>query len=229
MSGPCVCFTSMYVQNLPTTHAFVVVQRLVCAFCRLSLASYGVSNFLASHSLEPAPFRPFSSFSPLFCSFLQSLRFLPYRSAILVMVLFDPSLLGLFGLIIYSALNDSVQSFGLFGYVACKLLCSPFTFLGHPRPFLVSCSHGLLLTPLGFPGPITLSFILGAHGLSINPLLSLLSLLRACYGPFSLFYIIYCPWVCYFSLSGLLQARLLPRGPFVYFMGLRSIIPAAWT
>ena len=67
---------------------------------------------------------------------------------------------------------------------------------------------GFLLTPLGFPCPITLSLILGAHGLAINPLLSLFALLRACCGPFSLFYITYCPWICHFSLSGLLKAHL---------------------
>ena len=44
----------------------------------------------------------------------------------------------------------------------------------------------------------------GAHGLAINPLLSLLSLLWACCGPFSLFYIIYYPWFAFLSLSGLL-------------------------
>ena len=37
-----------------------------------------------------------------------------------------------------------------------------------------------LLTPLGFPSPITLSLILETHGLAINPLLFLLTLLRAC-------------------------------------------------
>ena len=35
--------------------------------------------------------------------------------------------------------------------------------------------RSLLLSSLGFPGPITLSLILGVHGLAINPLLSLLS------------------------------------------------------
>ena len=85
--------------------------------------------------------------------------------------------------------------------------------------FLTLHSHELLLTHLGFLGPITLSFILGAHGLAISPLLSLLALLWACCDSFSLFYITYCRWVCYFSLSELLQARLLPQGPFVYFMG----------
>ena len=37
-----------------------------------------------------------------------------------------------------------------------------------------------LLTTLGFPSPITLSLILEIHGLAINPLLFLLTLLRAC-------------------------------------------------
>ena len=54
--------------------------------------------------------------------------------------------------------------------------------LGHPWPicfpwvssahFLILHSHELLLILLGFSGPITISFILGAHELSINPLLS---------------------------------------------------------
>ena len=50
----------------------------------------------------------FSSFSPFSCSFLPSLRFLPYRPTILAVVLFDASLLGLFGLVAYSSLNDPV-------------------------------------------------------------------------------------------------------------------------
>ena len=100
---------------------------------------------------------------------------------------FDPSLLGLFGLAAYSSLNDSIWSldsysyyFGLFFYyIACRLLCpiyfffdilSPFAFLGYHWPFfLILHSHGFLLTLLDFPDPITLSFILGAHGFSINP------------------------------------------------------------
>ena len=69
--------------------------------------------------------------------------------------------------------------------------------------FLIPRSHGLLLTPLGFLGPISLSFILGAHGLSISPFLSLLALLWAYCDPFSLFYITYYPRVCYISLSRL--------------------------
>ena len=97
-------------------------------------------------------------------------------------------------------------------YIACGLFCpiyfllgilGSFAFLGVCLVlFLTLRSHEFLLTPLGFHDPITLSFILRAHRLAINPLLSLLALLRVCYGPFSLFYITYCPWVCYFSLSG---------------------------
>ena len=131
----------------------------------------------------------FSSFSPFSCSFLQSLHFLSYRFAIPAMVLFDLSLLGLFGLAACSFLNDSVWSLGfLLHYLQVPV--SYLFLLGHPwlihfpwaslAFFLTLHSHGLLLTPLDFPGPITLSFILGAHVLAINPLLSLLALLRAC-------------------------------------------------
>ena len=140
-------------------------------------------SFFRAYSLQELGFClivGFSFFSPFSYSFLQSLHFLSYCSAIPAMVLFDLNLLGLFELVAYSSLNDSVQSFGLLGYVACGLLCTifllgildPFTFLEHPRPFLVFCSRVLLLTPLGFTGPITLSFILGPYGFSINLLLS---------------------------------------------------------
>ena len=108
-------------------------------------------------------------------------------------MLFAPSLLGLFGFVAHSPLHDSMWLFGLcitllvgsfvpFIFFWASLTCllslgflGPFAFLGLPWPFFLTLrSHGLLLTPLGFPGPITLSFIFGAHGLAINPLLSLL-------------------------------------------------------
>ena len=57
---------------------------------------------------------------------------------------------------------------------------------------------------IGFPWPNYLILILGVHGPAINSLLSLFALLWACGGPFSPFYIIYCPQVCYFFLSKLL-------------------------
>ena len=117
-------------------------------------------------------------------------------------MLFNPSLLGLFGSVAYSSLNDSVWSLGfLLNYLQAPV--SHLFPLGHPWPicfpwaslalFLTLHSHRLLLTPLGFSALITLSFILEVHGLAINPLLSLLALLRVYCGPFSLFYITYCP------------------------------------
>ena len=47
-----------------------------------------------------------------------------------------------------------------------------FLFLDILGPFLILHSHGLLLTFLGFPDPITISFTFGVHGFSINPLLT---------------------------------------------------------
>ena len=125
-------------------------------------------------------------------------HFLPHHYATLATMLFDPILLGPFGPTIYPSPNDSAWSLVLF-LRGLRALVSHFL-IGHPWPicfswaslafFLILLSHGLLLTPLGFLGPITLSFTLGAHRLSISPLLSLLALLWAYCGPFSLFYIL---------------------------------------
>ena len=51
-------------------------------------------------------------------------------------------------------------------------ILSPFLFLGHPRSILIMHSHEFLLTLLGFPGPIVISFTFGVHRLSINLLLT---------------------------------------------------------
>ena len=138
---------------------------------------------------------------------------LPYHSIIPAAKLFASILLGLFGPAIYSSAIGPVRPLVLLLHHWQATVSHLFS-LRRPEPicfpqassalFLTLHSHGLLLTPLDFPYQITLSFILGTHGLSINPLLSFLSLLRACYGPFSLFYIIHYLWVCYFSLSELL-------------------------
>ena len=81
--------------------------------------------------------------------------------------------------------------------------CIPFVFpWASSALFLTLHSHGLLLNSLGFPGPITLSLILGVHGLAINPLLSLLSLFWTCCVPFSLFHIIYYPWFAFSFFPG---------------------------
>ena len=130
-----------------------------------------------------------SSPHPFFCYHI-----LPHHSIIPAAKLFASILLGLFGPAVYSSLNGPVQPLVLL--------------LHHWRAssaiFLTLHSHGLLLNCLGFPNPITLSLILRAHELAIDPLLSLLSLLWVCHDPFSLFHIIYCPWFAYFALFGLL-------------------------
>ena len=117
---------------------------------------------------------------------------LSYNSIIPTAKLFASILLGLFRPAVYSSINGPVQPLVLL--------------LHHWRAssalFLTLHSHGLLLNYLGFPGPITLSLILGVHGLAINPLLSLLSLLSAYRDPFSLFHIIYCPWFAFSLFPG---------------------------
>ena len=119
-------------------------------------------------------------------------------------------------------------------YIACGVLCPiPFLF-GHPWPicfllaslahFLILYSHGFLLILLDFLDPITLSFILGAHGFSINPLL---------------FYFITSGllWLIFTFLLHVMPMNLLllsldsfrpicfPQDSFIYFMSLWSIIP----
>ena len=139
-------------------------------------------------------------------------HFLPCHFAIPAVMLFDPSLLGLFGSAAYSSLNDSIWSFGF----CITLLVGSFV------PFISSWASLAHLLSLGFLGPFpnfafpwtfTNSFglpwpnylILHPWGswTAINPLLSFLALLQARCGPFSLFYITYYTWVCHFSLFGL--------------------------
>ena len=78
-------------------------------------------------------------------------------------------------------------------------VCFPWAF---SAIFLTLHYHGLLLNFLGFLDSITLFLFLGVYGLAINPLLSLLSLLWAYRGPFSLFHIIYCPWFAFSLFPG---------------------------
>ena len=122
-------------------------------------------------------------------------------------------------------------------YIACRLLY-PISFLfGHPWPiffpwaslahFLILHSHGLLLTLLGFPGPITLSFILGAHRLSINPLLSYFITLDLLW-PILTFLHHILPMGLLLLFLDSFRPICFPQGPFIYFMGLWSIIPTSW-
>ena len=89
--------------------------------------------------------------------------------------------------------------FHLFSLRRPKPVCFPWAF---SAIFLTLHYHGLLLNFLGFLGSITLFLFLGVYGLAINPLLSLLSLLWAYRGPFSLFHIIYCPWFAFSLFPG---------------------------
>ena len=120
----------------------------------------------------------FSPAHPFSCYHL-----LQYHSIIPTAKLFCLSLVGP---AIYSSPNGPVRPLVLLLYHWWALMSHLF-FLGHPGPicfpwasstfFLTLHSHVLLLNSLGFPGPITLSLILGVYGLAINPLLSLLLLL----------------------------------------------------
>ena len=72
---------------------------------------------------------------------------------------------------------------------------SLIAFFGLPRPVcLIPHFHGLFTNFIGLSRPNNLILILGVHGPAINPLLSLFALPWACGGPFSLFYLILCPW-----------------------------------
>ena len=104
--------------------------------------------------------------------------------------------LGLLHVLLSIGFNDPVWSLDLYScYFGLSwpitLFVGPFGLFLSPwassAHFLILYSHEFLLTLLGFLGPITLSFILGAHGLFIN--LFLTSLLWAYHGPFLLFYI----------------------------------------
>ena len=131
---------------------------------------------------------------------------LPYYSIVPTVKLFALILLGLFRPAIYSSPNGPVRPLvlllhhwwapvsHLFSLGRLGPVCSPWA---TSTLFLTLHSYGLLLNSLGFPDPITLSLILGVHGFAIDPLLSLLSLLWACRGPFSLFHIIYCSWFAF--------------------------------
>ena len=124
-------------------------------------------------------------FSPPFFSYL----ILPYHSIIPATKLFVSILLGLFKPAVYSSPNCPIRPLvfllhhwrasvsHLFSLGRLGPVCFPCTSLAF---FLTLHSHGHLVTLLGFPSPITISFILRAHRLAINPLLSLLALLQAC-------------------------------------------------
>ena len=115
VSRPYACSTSVYVQNLLAVHAFAVVRMLVCTFCLPSLTSYVLSCFIISHPFMACSLWGWALFDcglffiqPVLLLFFAVLHFLPYHSTIPTVMLFDPSLLGLFGSVAYFSLNDSI-------------------------------------------------------------------------------------------------------------------------
>ena len=95
-------------------------------------------------------------------------------------------------------------------------ICFPWASLAH---FLVLHSHEFLLTLLGFPGPITLFFILGAHGLSANPLLSYF-IISGLFRPILTFLHLIIPMSLLLLSLGSFRPICFHQGPFIYFMGL---------
>ena len=175
-SRPCACFSSMYVQNLFVAHMFAMVG--------LHSLSSVFDYFLVPLSFMVALLRDwallddglcFSSAHPFSCYPL-----LQYHSIIPATKLFVLILLGLFGPAIYSSPNGPVRPLVLllhhwwvplshmFSLGCPGLVCFPWAF---STIFLTSHSHRFLLNSLGFLDLITLSLILRAHGLAINPLL----------------------------------------------------------
>ena len=100
-------------------------------------------------------------------------------------------------------------------------ICFPWASLAH---FLILHSHGLLLTLLGFSGPTTLSFIIGTHGFSINPLLFYFITLGLLWPILTFLYHIMPMGLLLFSL-GSFRPTCFPQGPFSCFMSLWPIIP----
>ena len=120
------------------------------------------------------------------------------------------------------------------GFPIYGLLC-PFCFFLFGHPWLVCFlwafssllltlhSHGLLLTSLGFPGPIISYSSLGFISLPSIPYslcLHFFELAAARSYFFFTSYTVHGFAIRYFSLSGLFLAHLLSQGPFIYFMDL---------
>ena len=198
-SKPCTCLSSMYVQNLLAVHAFAVVglHSLPFVFDYFLVFPF-LYGFLYSGA-GPCLAVGFAVLQPtLFLATLSCHTTLSF----LLRSCFASIWLGLFGPAIYSSPNGLARPLILLLHHRWAPVSHLFSF-GRLEPicflwvssalFLTLHCHGLILNSFCFPGPITLFLILGVHGLAINPLLSLLSLLWACRGSFSLFHIIYCP------------------------------------
>ena len=184
------------------------------------------------YSLLPSRARPylivgFTLFRPLFASFVNLLAFLPCHFVILVVVLFEPCLLGLFWaccmlffyliivtqhchwVCIHATWVSSTHSiaYGLPRPISPSLsILGPFSFLGHPQPIPTPHSHGLLLY-----NSITISFTHGVHGLSINPLLTYF-ITSSLFWPILTFLL---PMGLLLLSLGFLRPACFLRGPFI--------------
>ena len=193
-SRPCACLSSTYVQNLLAAYAFAMVGLHSLPFVFLL--------FFGSPLLYGLPYLGTGPCLTVSFAFLQPTLFPATLSchttlSFLLRSHLPQSCWASLGLL-FILLLMAQYGHWFFYYITGELLCPigfPLGFLG---PFL-NFAFPLAFTKfLGFLGPITLSLILGAHGLAINPLLFLLSLLWAYRGPFSLFHIIYYPWFLLF-------------------------------
>ena len=100
-----------------------------------------------------------------------------------------------------------------------------FLSLGILGPFPTLYSYEFLLTLLAFPSPITISFILRVHGLSINPLLSYF-ITSGLLWPILTFLHHIIPMGLLLLSLGSFRPICFPQGPFIYLMGLWPIVPA---
>ena len=196
-SGPCACFPSMYVQKF----ACCSLIRRGLEVCLHSLP-FILWPFMWAAFWFLAPLRGwylfvtrlYTSFGP----FLDCPHFLPYYSVILAVMTWSYwASLGL---------SFTISPSGLTWPLVFLLMgsCVPFVFsLGHPWPIcflwasssllLTLHSHGLLLTSLRLPSPITSFSSLRFMGLPLTSYFLCLHYFWACNIPFLLFYIKYCP------------------------------------
>ena len=155
---------------MSTAYAFATVWRLIYAFCRSSLTSYGVnwsSNFLFFIGLLLLRAGPYLIVGfPLFSQFsapsITLLPFLPYHSVIPAVVLFDPCLLGLFWAycmfffqwlsIVIGFILILLWAF-LIHYIACRLICPISFFLNILGPFSNSTFPWVFTNSFGLPRP----------------------------------------------------------------------------
>ena len=152
MPGPYACSTSLVCQKLVCCSC--VCHGLEAHLCILSLIldllwrelfpDFPFFIGLLLSKAGPCLIIGFPLFSPSSAPSVVLLPFLPYLSAIPTMMLFNPCLLGLFGPVAYSSLNDSIWSLDLYScyfrlflthYIACGLFCPISFFLSILGPF----------------------------------------------------------------------------------------------